>query len=86
MKISQQLKMIEKKGDDRPVYVKTNSMERRSQKPEVKAKKKAYMKAYQQRPEYKAYQKAYKKAYNQRPERKAYMKAYYQRKKKELGK
>tara|TARA_R110000824_G_scaffold43061_4_gene126117 strand:+ start:4761 stop:5402 length:642 start_codon:yes stop_codon:yes gene_type:complete len=57
-------------------------------RPEIKAKIKARMKAYQQRPEVKAYRKEYyrrpeviarRKAYGQRPEAIAYRKEYYRR-------
>jgi hypothetical protein len=60
-----------------------------NQKPEVKAKRKAYQRAYnqnpenkarerayQQKPEVKAVKRAYMKVYNQKPENKAKKKAY----------
>ena len=50
----------------------------RYQQPDVKAKKKAYMKAYYQQPDVKAKIKAYMKAYRQQPDVKAKKKAYYQ--------
>ena len=53
------------------------------QRPEVKARMKAYKKAYDKRPEVKERRKTYMKVYHQKPEVKARMKdystAYYQR-------
>ena len=49
------------------------------QKPEVKARQRAYKRAYMQKPEVKARQRAYQRAYYQKPEVKARQRAYRQK-------